>query len=115
MREDSSLPKKPAAKLPEELKAELKDDVGTVSWSWLRPHQKRNILFLVGEQLDLLEVAVAVAEDRLEQVKLWLETGELARPTSSQVDEWERNGGLFAGIIVKPYVFFKPATVRDEG
>ena len=96
------------------LATKLKDEVGTVSWSWLRPHQKHDILFLVAEKLDLVEVAIEVAEDRVAQIRIWLENGELVRPTAAQVEEWEKSGGLFSGIIVKPYVFFKPAIVSDE-
>jgi len=91
------------------LQSRLKDEVGTVSWSWLRVHEKHGVLFLVTEELDLAEVAVEVAEDRVAQIKIWLESEHLARPTPNQVAEWEANGGLFSGIIVKPYVFFKPA------
>ena len=96
--------------MPEDslLAAKLKDEVGTVSWSWLRPHQQRGILFLVAEKLDLVPVAVAVAENHVAQIEVWLESGDLVRPTPDQVAEWERSGGLFSGIIVKPYVFFKP-------
>ena len=96
--------------MPEDslLAAKLKDEVGTVSWSWLRPHQQRGILFLVAEKLDLVTVAVAVAENHVAQIEVWLESGDLVRPTPDQVAEWERSGGLFSGIIVKPYVFFKP-------
>ena len=96
------------------LKTKLKDDVGTVSWSWLRPHQPHGSLFLLAEKLDLVEVAVEVAEDRVAQIKVWLENGDLIRPTSDQVAEWEKSGGLFSGIIVKPYVFFKPVVMNDE-
>ena len=96
------------------LAAKLKDEVGTVSWSWLRPHQQRGILFLVVEKLDLVAVAVAVAEDHVARIEVWLESGDLVRPTPDQVAEWEKSGGLFSGIIVKPYVFFKPEKNNDE-
>ena len=91
----------------------FKDEVGTVSWSWLRPHEKRGSLFLVAEKLDLIEVAIEVAEDRIIRIKAWLENGDLTRPTPDQVEEWNRVGGLFSGIIVKPYVFFKPTKVNE--
>lgn len=100
--------------LDSSLKDTLKNDIGTVSWSWLRPHEKHGILFLVAENLDLLEVAVEVAEDRVTQIKVWLENGDLIRPTLDQVTEWESVGGLFSGIIVKPYVFFKPVEMNDN-
>ena len=85
----------------------FKEEIGTVSWSWLRPHEKRKVLFRVVAELDLVEVAIAVAEDRTAKVKSWLENSDLTQPTLKQVAIWEKSGGLFLGIIVKPYVFFK--------
>ena len=93
------------------LAEKFKEEIGQVSWSWLRPHEKRKILFLVVDELDLIEVAVAVAEDDKRQVKSWLDCGSLVQPSLKQVAEWEKNGGLFSGIIVKPFVFFKVAAV----
>jgi len=87
----------------------FKEEIGTVSWSWLRPHEKRKSLFLVASELDLVEVAIAVAGDKTAQVKIWLDHGDLAHPSLEQVAKWEIEGGLFSGIIVKPYVFFKEA------
>jgi len=92
----------------------FKEEIGTVSWSWLRPHEKRKILFQVSENLDLVEVAVAVAEDQTAKVKLWLENSDLVRPSRKQVAEWEKSGGLFAGVIVKPYVFFKTVIEKRD-
>ena len=102
--------------MPEDssLKTTFKEDVGTVSWSWLRVHEKQGILFLVAEKLDLIEVAVEVAEDRVTQIKTWLENGDLIRPIPNQVAEWEKSGGLFSGIIFKPYVFFKQVVINEE-
>ena len=85
----------------------FKEEIGTVSWSWLRPHESRKILFQAAEGLDLVEVAIAVAEDQIVKVKSWLESEQLVQPTLKQVAKWEKSGGLFLGIIVKPYVFFK--------
>ncbi len=91
----------------------FKEEIGTVSWSWLRPHEKRKILFRVAEELDLVEVAIAVAEDKTTKVKSWLENDDLTQPTLQHVAKWEKSGGLFLGIIVKPYVFFKE-TIRHQ-
>jgi hypothetical protein len=90
------------------LREKLAGEIGTVAWSWLRPHQERGVLFLVGEELELIEVAVAVAEDRAETIRQWLASGCLGRPDAEMVAAWENRGGLFRGVIVKPYVFFQP-------
>jgi hypothetical protein len=97
-----------------ELAAKLRDEIGTVPWSWLRPHAERGVLFLVAGELDLLEVALAVAVDRSELVAGWLESGSLSRPADEQVADWEENGGLFSGVIVKPYVFVTTQPENDS-
>jgi len=94
-----------------QLAEKFKEEIGKVSWSWLRPHEKRKILFLVADELDLIEVAVAVAEDDKSLVKAWLDRGSLVQPNLKQVAKWEKNGGLFSGIVVKPFVFFKAVEV----
>ncbi len=90
------------------LREKLAAEIGTVAWSWLRPHHRRGILFLVDAEIELLEVAVAVAGDRVEMIREWLAAGSLQRPGPETVAVWESDGGLFRGVIVKPYVFFQP-------
>ncbi|HDS15134.1 MAG TPA: DUF2288 family protein [Proteobacteria bacterium] len=90
-----------------ELAKKLRAEQGTVSWSWLRPHAKRGMLFQVAAELELLVVGLAVAEDRVKEVAAWLDRGRLARPTSEALVGWETRGGLFKALIVKPYVFFQ--------
>ncbi|MBN2705864.1 MAG: DUF2288 family protein [Deltaproteobacteria bacterium] len=97
-----------------ELARKMRAELGTVSWSWLRPHAKRGILFQVAVELDLLAVGLAVAEDRVKEVEIWLVRKRLARPTSEQLEGWEDRGGLFSALIVKPYVFFKELEQTPE-
>ena len=92
-----------------ELKAKLRQEIGTVVWPRLQPHAERGVLFEVVAELDLLEVGVAVAEDRTEQVKKWLTEGHLLRPGPEKITAWHQEGGVFTALIVKPFVFFQKA------
>ncbi|MBN2332290.1 MAG: DUF2288 domain-containing protein [Deltaproteobacteria bacterium] len=85
----------------------LQDEIGTVSWPWLKPHGERDALFLIDPQMDLLDVAVHIAEDRVEQVRHWLETGKIIRPDTKQMDAWETANTMFSCLIVKPFVLIQ--------
>lgn len=95
----------------EDLAARLRQEIGTVTWNRLQPHAERGVLFLVDSELDLLEVGIAVAEDRTESVRQWLEEGRLARPEAAKTTLWRQQGGLFQALIVKPYIFFQLSSV----
>lgn len=74
-------------------------------WRMLAMHHRRDALFLVGAEVPLLEVAVAIAEDRADLVRAWIEAGRIARPTPAQVEAWEAEvGARFVSAIVQPYV-----------
>ncbi|MEA2109413.1 MAG: DUF2288 domain-containing protein [Pseudomonadota bacterium] len=82
----------------------LKNEIGTADWPLLKPHAERGVLLLIHPQLDLLEVAVQVAEDRAEQIRMWLDDGKITRPTPTQMEQWETGNTIFTCIIVQPFV-----------
>ena len=89
----------------EDLDRNLRESVGQAPWSMLETHAKRGGLLFVSTRLDLVEVAVAIAEDRSQAVAEWMGEGLLTRPTS---EELMRNGAApnteWTFVIVQPYV-----------
>ena len=97
--------------MSDDLPAELAQQIHRVDWKPLAPHAKRGGLVLVDPQLDLLEVAVAVARDHGEQVQQWMTAQKLGRPTAAQAEAWRQEiGERFTVVIVQPYVLAQ----RDE-
>jgi hypothetical protein len=82
----------------------LQNEIGTVGWSLLKPHAERGVLLIIHSQLDLLEVAVQIAEDQTEQVRLWLNDGKITRPSSFRMKEWEAKNSIFTCVIVHPFI-----------
>lgn len=96
--------------LREKLAAELLPS----AWSTLAPHFARDSLFIVAAPVSLLDVAVAVAEDRSVEVAGWLEAGLLARPSADQARAWaEAETARFVIAIVQPFVLAQP--IEDFG
>ena len=83
----------------------LRDSVGQAPWSMLESHAKRGGLLFVSSRIDLVEVAIAIAEDRSQAVAGWMGEGLLTRPTS---EELVGNGAApdteWTFVIVQPYV-----------
>jgi len=93
--------------MPESLTEKLKNEIGSADWPLLKPHAERGVLLIIHPQLDMLDVAVQVAEDRTEQIRLWLDDGKITRPTSAQLKEWEMGETIFTCIIVHPFVLIQ--------
>ena len=91
--------------MSDDLRAQLAQQIHRVDWKPLAPHAKRGGLVIVDPQLDLLEVAVAVARDHGEQVQQWMTAEQLGRPTAAQAEAWRQEiGERFTVVIVQPYV-----------
>jgi len=90
--------------MSESLTEKLKNEIGTADWSLLKPHAERGVLLIIHPQLDLLEVAVQIAEDQTEQIRMWLDGGKITRPTPARLKEWETGETIFTCIIVHPFV-----------
>ena len=98
----------------QQLREKLTGELDVSSWKGLIPEMLSKSLFLVSKELDLVEVGVQVALDYTSDVKQWLDSGLLKRPTKDQISHWETFGSLFQFIIVEPYVFFQEYEVLDN-
>lgn len=91
--------------MSETLRNKLAEEIGEVTWHWLRPHQQREALILVAGELDLATVGVAVATDDAATVRVWLDAGRLARPDADQLAFWEADPTRsLRMLIVQPFV-----------
>lgn len=95
-----------------ELRARLTNEVHRVDWKPLAAHAKRGALVLVDSRLDLVDVALAVAQDDSERVQQWMKARQLLKPTQAQIAIWlEETEERFTVVIVQPYVLAQ----RDTG
>ena len=88
-----------------QLNENFQRDLAEVCWRDLRIHTQRDAIVLVSQELDLIPVAVAVAEDRLDQVEAWVAQGQLGKPTAEQLGCWENDlDKPFRVLIVQPFI-----------
>ncbi len=93
------------------LKEKLKQDVADISWQDLQPHAKRDAIIVIKDELDLTEVAVAIAEDDAALVQGWIGDQSVSKPTSEQLTQWNQTPEKqFIALIVQPFVVVKEAS-----
>jgi hypothetical protein len=92
------------------LKEKLEQDVADISWKELRPHAKRDAIIVIKDELDLAEVAVAIAEDNTASVQNWIGSQSIAKPSSQELTQWNQTPEKqFVALIVQPFVVVKEA------
>ena len=93
-----------------DLRKQLNEDLNVASWDMLEPHLKRDALVEVHESLDLVEVGIAIAEDKADLVKDWMEKG-LIKGVKEKKTEWEKV--QFKFLILSPYVLMQVLTENN--
>lgn len=89
------------------LKEKFESEIEQCDWDMLEPHHKRGAVFIVGDNVELIAVAEALASDNVSQVKIWLDNGDFYKleETSSFEESPFNKMGEF--LIVQPYVLVK--------
>lgn len=86
-------------------RVELAEQIAAVEWHWLRPHHEQGRLYAVAADLDLADVALAVARDDSAAVRGWLAAGTLAKPDATQLAQWNADPTRPLNmVIVQPFV-----------
>lgn len=95
-----------------DLKVKLNLETARLPWADLARYFAGGRLVRVAPDMDLLAVAVAVAEDHSTQVSAWLEAG-LVRPVSDEEARcWHETGAALWAVVVKPWVLVQETAER---
>ena len=93
----------------ESRREELKSQVQVTGAQSLLPHQRRDGLLILRASHDLLDVALAIADDDSELIAGYLKKGSLYKPSLAELADWCVQTELrFQFIILQPYVLAQP-------
>ncbi|GAX35646.1 DUF2288 domain-containing protein [Nodularia sp. NIES-3585] len=88
-----------------DLRTELTANLDEAEWDWLIPHVQRDAVIVVAEDLDLLDVGVAIASDQISSVQQWIDQQLMAKPSETQMGNWNSDRTKrFQTLIIQPYV-----------
>ncbi len=91
--------------MAEDLREKLKSDIQATHAPELLPHHRRDALFMVRKDVDILDAAVAIASDATEIVAVLIKEEKLFKPSLAQLSDWCVDRELrFQFVILQPYV-----------
>lgn len=86
------------------LYTKLLGETASINWEELQPFFARGALLWVSAELDLITVAVAVAQDDSVSIAEWLAAAQVGKLEAAQAADWfERNPPLWS-VVVAPWV-----------
>lgn len=96
----------------ESLKGKLLGETAKLAWSELERHFARGVLINIAGDLDLIDVAMAIANDNTHQVQAWLDADQLSRPDMDDAKRWHDNQAVFWSVVVAPWVLIQDVNLR---
>jgi len=87
-----------------DLHTRLNAEKGKLVWPELERHFARGVVIKVAPALDLIEVAVAVAEDDKRKVEAWMSSGDVSHPDMDDAKDWVERQPDFWAVVVAPWV-----------
>ncbi len=94
----------------EVLRAKLNGETAKVAWAELQRHHARGVVVRVAGELDLVDVAVAMAQDNGVAVSQWMHAGQLEKPTDDQARDWLARDPDLWSVVVAPWVLVQERT-----
>ncbi|MCH2534540.1 MAG: DUF2288 domain-containing protein [Bdellovibrionales bacterium] len=89
-----------------DLKEKLEKEIQQVEWEQLKPHQEREALVMVSQELPLVDVALAFAEDDTKNVKKWMSQNLVYKPSATEMSRHPSQKN-FKFVIVQPFVLIQ--------
>lgn len=89
-------------------KCELEKHIDIAPWDLIRAHLERGRIIIVRSELNLADVAYAVAVDTKKLVERWIANKLISKPTEEQIIAWDKNRQkLFSIIVISPFVLIQ--------
>lgn len=95
------------------LRAKLNAETARIPWPELARFHAQGKVLVVSLTLDLVDVAAAIAEDRAEAIKQWMDEGAVLSVGDDQAADWQAQGAEVWAVVVAPWVLVQAAKGND--
>ena len=82
----------------------LNGQTGKIGWQGLVCHFARGVVICVSPELDLLETAGQLVEDRADKIRALYGQGALHRARDEDAIRWQQGDPEFWAVVVAPWV-----------
>mgnify|MGYP001954319765 CR=1 FL=1 len=88
----------------EVIRSELVQETARISWQELQRFFANGSAIAVDDDLDLIDVAIAVRKDNSKAIKAWMSQGRLGQVSDQQAMHWHENNTNLWAVVIKPWV-----------
>lgn len=88
----------------EHKRAKIVTEMARIPWLELQRFFAAGKVFQIATELDLVDVAYAFQEDKIEQVKSWTEGEQVLSVSDDQAKQWVATDATLWAVVVKPWV-----------
>ncbi len=88
----------------EELRAKLISETGKLEWHELERHFARGAVVVVNPGIDLIDVAVSMANDDKAVMEKWFDAGTVRRAEAVDAEAWVKIQPIFWVVVILPWV-----------
>lgn len=94
----------------EGLIAHFNAQTARLTWPELVRHFARGVVVKVAAGMDLVAVAVAMAQDRTDEIEAWTQAGLIQRAGDDDARYWHEQESVFWAVVVAPWVVVQEIT-----
>ncbi len=92
------------------IRARINSETAKMPWRDLQRFFAAGKVMWTASELDLVEVACAIQEDDVNQVRNWTESGKLAGVTNDQARQWFETDSSLWTVVIKPWLLVQELT-----
>jgi hypothetical protein len=89
------------------LRIKLNAETGKLPWTELERHFARGVVINVAADLDLVDVALAMAQDDKIRVEAWLQQARISPASNTEALEWHQQQSQFWVVVTAPWVLIQ--------
>ncbi len=98
----------------QELQTRLNQETGRLGWQEIQRHFARGVVVRVASDLDLVEVAACMASDDKDRFMPWFASGQVARASAEDAQDWNRRNASFWAVVVAPWVLVQEIDAAES-
>lgn len=92
------------------LHAKLNQETAKITWNEIAVQFASGLVIAVSSELDLIEVAAAMAKDDTAAVSKWIEQQSVGRVSDLQAQAWAQHNPTLWAVVVKPWILVQPVS-----
>ena len=87
-----------------EVRNKLNQDLDETFWKDIHSHISRDAVVVISNELDIIDVAMAIYFDKKDEIKSLIDKGKVFKPSIEKITKWQKEEERIQCLVVYPFV-----------